>query len=168
MCVEASGPAGAGLTTSVTHCLKLMLYVSVATAAMVGPDVVPLIGVVHIVREEEETCPPGAVPLERTDAPELWRMVAELDLLLGTPGDTRIWLTPCVNAEMGVRPLLGRPGARPSTSVRRCWRGSTARNCARSCAMSSPTAPDGITDAAPWPSAPPESCATWAGSCPRR
>lgn len=109
LCVEASGPAGAGLTTSVTHCLKLMLYVSVATAAMVGPVVVPLVGVVRIVREEEEPCPPGAVPLERTDAPELWRLVADLDLLLGTPGDTRIWLTPRVNAEMGVRPLLGRP-----------------------------------------------------------
>ncbi|WLQ32642.1 M48 family metalloprotease [Streptomyces castrisilvae] len=109
LCVEASGPAGAGLTTAVTHCLKLMLYVSVATAAMVGPVVVPLIGVVRIVREEEEPRPPGAVPLERTDAPELWRLVADLDLLLGTPGDTRIWLTACVNAEMGVRPLLGRP-----------------------------------------------------------
>ncbi|MQS09542.1 M48 family metalloprotease [Streptomyces sp. IF17] len=61
-------------------------------------------GVVTVSRAEQH--PPGSVPLRRSDAPGLWRLVEELAERMGTRPPTRMYLTAEVNASVSERPRM--------------------------------------------------------------
>ncbi|WP_370424275.1 M48 family metalloprotease (plasmid) [Streptomyces sp. QH1-20] len=100
---------GVGPTSSGIGVFMWLVVFSIVYAAIVGPAVGPLISAIRMTRAGGNTHPPGSVRLERTDAPELWSMVAELDAHLRTDMNTRIWLTPHPNAAVAVWPPRGRP-----------------------------------------------------------
>lgn len=100
---------GVGPVSSSIGVLMWMVIYSVAFAASAGPTVIVLARAIRRTRAGGNTHPSGAVRLERTEAPQLWGMVAELDARLGTRMSTQIWLTPHANAAVAVWPPRGRP-----------------------------------------------------------